>query len=137
MIELNTKDTEEINHGHTHVLIAEDDEIIYFYLNEVLKLHQIKTSYARDGEEAVEAIRTIPGINIILMDIRMPRMNGLEATRQIKLIRPEIPVIAQSAFDSEEDIRNALQAGCDDYISKPIDRRVLLKRLQKLSILNR
>jgi CheY-like chemotaxis protein len=111
------------------VLIAEDDELIYFFIEEVLRLNQIKTFHANDGVEAVEAIQSNPDIDLILMDTRMSRMNGLEATRQIKKIRPDVPIIAQSAFVSEEDKERAFEAGCVDFIGKPIDRNLLLKKI--------
>lgn len=113
------------------VLIAEDDELIYFFIEEVLRLNNIKTYHANDGIDAVEAIKSYPDIDLVLMDTRMSRMNGLEATRLIKMIRPDIPVIAQSAFVSEEDTQRALEAGCVDFIPKPIDKNILLKKIAR------
>lgn len=114
---------------YTTVLVAEDEDEIYFYLQELLKLYGIKTVYARDGIEAIEIIKNNKPIDLILMDIKMPRMDGLEATRQIRTFRPDIPIIAQTAFNTDEDIQNALKAGCNDHISKPFNKDVLLKKI--------
>lgn len=113
----------------SNVLIAEDDEPSYILLSEILKKNNINTFYASNGLEAVNMLKEKPHINLILMDIKMPTMNGLEATRLIKELRPEIPIIAQSAFINETDIQNALQAGCNDFISKPIERKKLLEKI--------
>lgn len=72
-----------------------------------------------------------PDIDLILMDIRMPVMDGLEATKQIKSIRPELPVIAQTAYAFSEEKMQILSFGCDDYISKPIERKKLIELIDK------
>lgn len=113
------------------ILVAEDDESIYFYLQQLLMINNIETLHARNGIEAIEIIKSNDNIDLILMDIKMPRMDGLQATRQIKAIKPGIPVIAQSAFTTEVDIQNAYDAGCNDYISKPFDSKALLNKIAK------
>jgi signal transduction histidine kinase/DNA-binding response OmpR family regulator len=113
------------------VLIAEDDELSFTLLKETLKRSGISTCHARNGLEAVEMVKTLENISLILMDIKLPEMNGLDATREIKKIKPEVPVIAQSAYISQADIRDALNAGCDDYITKPIDIRLLMNKIAK------
>lgn len=113
------------------ILVAEDDETIYFYLQQLLMINSIETIHARNGYEAVEIVKSNDNIDLILMDIKMPRMDGLQATREIKAIKPGIPVIAQSAFTTEEDIQSAYDAGCDDYICKPFDSKTLLKKIAK------
>ncbi len=82
---------------------------------------------AQTGEEAVEACRLHPDIDLILMDIQLPVMNGYEATRQIREFNTEVVIIAQTAFALIGDKEKALDAGCDDYISKPINADELLK----------
>jgi CheY-like chemotaxis protein len=77
---------------------------------------------AWDGEEAVEQVKNHNEISLVLMDIKMPRMNGYEATRLIKKNRPKLPVIAQTAYALSRDMKKALEAGCDNYISKPINK---------------
>jgi PAS domain S-box-containing protein len=111
------------------ILIAEDEEFIYFFLNEVLKLNNYNTIHARNGHEAINAVNSNPDIKLILMDGRMPVMNGLEATRQIKKIRPDIPIIALSAMALDSDIEEALGAGCNDYLTKPIEVKALLDKI--------
>lgn len=111
------------------VLIAEDDENSYLYLKTLLENNNISTIHAKDGIEAINTMENNPFIRIVLMDIKMPRMNGLEAIKKIRTVRPEIPIIAQSAFITEEDIQKAYQAGCTDYIKKPIERRTLLNKI--------
>jgi CheY-like chemotaxis protein len=113
------------------VLVAEDDELSYTLLKETLKRSGISTCHARNGLEAVEMVKTLENISLILMDIKLPEMNGLDATREIKKFKPEVPVIAQSAYISQSDIREALNAGCDDYITKPIDIRLLMNKIAK------
>jgi PAS domain S-box-containing protein len=112
-----------------NILIAEDDEISYFFLKESLSQKHIFTQRASNGQEAVDMIRNQSKINLVLMDIRMPVMDGIEAIKQIKKIKPETPIIAQSAFATEKEIHHSFEAGCDDYITKPIDIHVLLNKI--------
>ena len=81
--------------------------------------------------EAVELVEHHPEINLVLMDIKMPVMNGYEATRLIKEQRPDLPVIAQSAFTSNEEREKARKAGCDSFITKPINKTELLELITK------
>jgi len=111
------------------VLIAEDDEISYVLLRESLKLKNINTYRARNGQEAVEMIRNQSDINLVLMDIKMPVMGGIEATKLIKEIKPRTPVIVQSAYANQSEIQQTYQAGCDDYMTKPININVLFNKI--------
>ena len=86
---------------------------------------------AVNGEEAIQQIEDNLKIRLVLMDIKMPVMNGFDATRQIKQLRPDLPVIAQTAYASEEDRQKSLGAGCDDYISKPINKELLMSIIRK------
>lgn len=116
--------------GGKRVLIVEDDEMSLIYLREVLKSTQIEVTFAKNGVQAVEMVQSDPAIDIILMDIKLPEMDGFEATRQIKKLRPEIPVIAQTAYAMADDEQKSLEVGCDEYISKPINRRKLLETME-------
>ena len=81
---------------------------------------------AKDGLEAIDIFKVqILRIDVVLMDIKMPKMNGLDATRKIKEIKPDIPIIAQTAFAMRDEKENAIAAGCDDYIIKPIRKEEL------------
>lgn len=113
------------------ILVAEDDYFSFELIHEYLFKSGIKIIHATTGEEAVKAALTSPGIDIVLMDIRMPVLNGYEATRQIRKIRPELPVIAQSAYTMDEDRKNALAAGCNEFLPKPLDRELFFNTLRK------
>lgn len=114
-----------VNWNNKTILIAEDEDSNFRYLEMVLKKTQVTILWAKDGLEAIELSKQhIP--DLILMDIKMPNMDGLEATRKIKKIHPEIPIIAQTAFAMENDERLSLEAGCNSYLSKPIKANKLL-----------
>ncbi len=108
------------------VLIAEDEDYNYMYLLELLEPYKIKVIRVRNGMEAVEVCKKNK-IDIVLMDIKMPVMNGYEATRQLKILFPKLPVIAQTAYAMSDDHEKAIESGCDQYISKPIKRDALLE----------
>lgn len=132
--ELNELSREKESSPEMCILVAEDDEISYTLIRESLKRKGIHTCHARNGREAVDLIKNIRNISMTLMDIKLPVLSGLEAAREIKKIRPEMPVIAQSAYISQADIRQALDAGCDDYITKPIDISILLNKIEKYNL---
>jgi two-component system cell cycle response regulator DivK len=113
------------------VLIAEDEETNFVYLHTALLKTKINVIRAKNGREAVDMSRINPSIDIILMDIKMPEMNGLEATKSIKSFRKDIPIIAQTAFAMDEDKRNCTSVGCDDFLSKPIRYKVLIEAMGK------
>ena len=114
------------------ILIVDDDSMSTLLLQKNLKGEKIAILYAENGWEAVELVRHHPEINLVLMDIKMPVMNGFEATRLIKQQRPELPVIAQSAFTSKEERQKARDAGCDNFITKPINKTELLEMVRVL-----
>ncbi|OFY45086.1 MAG: hypothetical protein A2X18_14220 [Bacteroidetes bacterium GWF2_40_14] len=113
------------------VLIAEDDESSYLLLKTLLNRIGISTLLAKNGTEAVNMCKEISGIDLILMDISMPEINGLEATKIIKQSYPQIRIIAQTAYSVFGDKERALLEGCDDYISKPIEKNVLYSVISK------
>ena len=113
------------------ILIAEDEETNFIYLETALQKTDVIIHRAKNGREAVELARLNPQLDLILMDIKMPEMNGLEATRSIKSFRKDVIVIAQTAFAMEEDRRNCTAVGCDDFLPKPIRYKVLLETLAK------
>jgi signal transduction histidine kinase len=107
--------------GKGKILIAEDDWISSQYLNKLLSNTNITVIHAENGKEAVELVRNSPDIDLILMDIRMPVMGGIEATKIIKKLRPDLPIIAQTAYAYNEEKNKIIAVGCDGYLSKPID----------------
>lgn len=117
------------NPPYAEILIADDEESIYSYLSEFLKRRNIKAYHAINGREALNMAKANAGIGLVLMDCRMPLMDGLEATRLIKEFRPQLPIIGLSALANDNDIQAALEAGCNDYIIKPVDLDVLYKKI--------
>ncbi|MCX6154845.1 MAG: PAS domain S-box protein [Candidatus Kapabacteria bacterium] len=103
------------------ILIAEDDFTSFRLLQTSLKNKNYELILAENGQKAVEMVLHNSDIDIVFMDIRMPVMDGFEATRQIKKLRPQLPVIAQTAYAFSEEKMQIMTAGFDDYISKPID----------------
>ncbi len=114
------------------ILISDDDAMSTLLLQQFFKSQDITFLCAENGWEAVELVQHHPEINLVLMDIKMPIMNGYEATGLIKKQRPELPIIAQSAFTSKEERRKAKEAGCDDFITKPIRKSELLEKMHEL-----
>ena len=113
------------------ILIAEDDEPSELLLSAALKGIGREVITVRTGVEAVEAGRKNPDIDLILMDIRMPEMDGYEATRKIREFNKKVIIIAQTAFALIGDGEKAIEAGCDDYISKPVGVKKLLELIGK------
>ena len=113
------------------VLIVEDDEISSIHLTELLKVAVKKIGTAKNGQEALDACRKDKSIDLILMDIKMPVMDGIVATKMIREFNKDVIIIAQTAFAFEEDRQNALAAGCNDFISKPIKKDKLIKLINR------
>ncbi|MCT4599947.1 MAG: response regulator [Marinifilaceae bacterium] len=120
-----------INWGEKKILIAEDAEDNFFLLSAILKKTKISIVRATNGQEAVDLCKENDDIQAVLMDISMPVMDGLEATKLIKEFRPDLPIIIQTAYAMESDKETSFSAGCDDYISKPIRRNFLMELLSK------
>ena len=116
------------NWSNKTILIAEDEESNYRYLEMVLNKTKANIVWAKDGIEAINLWKEHEP-DLILMDIKMPSMDGLEATREIKKTHPEIPIIAQTAYAMENDERLSLEAGCNSYLSKPIKATKLIETL--------
>ena len=109
--------------GKPVILIAEDDDYSYLYLKQIFNTSPIEIIRATNGAKAVEICRSNSLINLVLMDLKMPVMDGLDATRQIKAINKNIPVIAVTARVMNEEEVTARKAGCDDFVSKPFNRK--------------
>lgn len=112
------------------ILVVEDDKASYEYLKVILERQEINTLKANNGEEAIKYCKENPSIDLVLMDINMPVMNGFLATKAIKKFKPDLPIIAQTAYAIAGDKEKALEAGCDDYISKPINKKELLEKIE-------
>jgi signal transduction histidine kinase len=113
------------------ILIAEDENSNFELLKASIGRTKIKIIRAMNGDEAVELVKKNDHINLVLMDIRMPNLNGYDATRQIKMLKPKLPIISITAYAMTEDETKSLEAGCDMYISKPIRPSNLLTLLNE------
>lgn len=116
---------------YPNILIAEDVESNFLYLKAVLSKLNAVIYWAKNGIEAVEICTKIGNIDLVLMDLQMPEMNGYEATEILKKKFPELPVIAQTAFAMSDDREKAIDAGCDDYLAKPIKSKDLLSMVEQ------
>jgi hypothetical protein len=113
------------------ILIVEDDEISEMLITKTVKIFSKEIFKARTGVEAIDACRINPDIDLIMMDIKMPETNGYEATRQIRQFNNKVIIIAQTAFVLKGEKEKAIKAGCNDYISKPIDKALLKELVSK------
>lgn len=118
------------------VLIAEDEDSNFVVLAMVMrKSFNAKVLHALNGLEAIKMVQSNPDIDVVLMDLKMPVMDGFEATAQLKKLQPDLPVIAITAFAMSGDEHRAMEIGCDYYIAKPVSRRELHKAMRKFGFL--
>ena len=120
-----------LKNKHITLLVAEDEEYNMLYINELFSNSKYKIIEAHNGAEAIELALTNPEIDMVFMDIKMPIVNGNEAMLQIKAKKPNLPIIALSAYAMESDIENALSKGFNDYLTKPIDRKKIFELIQR------
>ena len=116
------------------ILIAEDEDVNYTFIEALFeqdKSTNYKLLHARTGKEAVDICKANRSIDLVLMDIKMPELNGLEATQKIKSFLPHLPIIAQTAYSTETDKKRVLEHGCDNFISKPIKKELLFEIVSK------
>ena len=112
------------------ILVAEDEEYNYLYLDELLNKLGLKHVQAKDGKEAIDICRENKNVNLILMDIKMPVIDGYTAAQKIKEFSPKIPIIAQSAYALEHE-REKFRDVFDEYLAKPINKEIFLMTLRK------
>jgi len=123
-----------LNNEALVILLAEDEEMNYLFFEALFqdKLNiEYKLIHARNGKEAVDICLTNNDIDIVLMDIKMPVLNGYKAAQKIKLKKPDLPIIAQTAYSTQRDKEIAIKNGCDDFISKPINKNDLFDLIEK------
>lgn len=121
--------------NHT-ILIAEDDEISFKFLDLVLtKKTNVNIIWAINGQMAVDFCRLYEHIDLILMDVQLPIIDGVEAIRQIKSFKPHIPIIVQTANAFNDEWEKCFEAGCDEYINKPVNLPDLFQRIENLMCL--
>ena len=112
------------------LLVVEDEDHNYAYIHEILKKTHATIIRAENGIKAIDIFKQ-GLIDLILMDIKLPLMDGFKATIEIKKIKPSVPIIAQTAFAMEKEKIACLKAGCDDYIAKPYEPAKLLERMKR------
>ncbi len=128
----NKAQSESYNWADKVILIAEDEMISYMLLEEKLAKTRIKVLWAQNGKRAIELYKANLKIDMVLTDLAMPGMNGFEVIQQIREINADIPIIIQSAFFSRDEKEKGFKAGCDEFITKPINTQTLLATLNEL-----
>jgi two-component system cell cycle response regulator DivK len=113
------------------VLIVEDNETSNIYFEAALRKTKANLIWAKNGLEAVETAKNNANIDLILMDINMPKMDGIEATKIIKSVYPDIIIVVQTAFILSGEERMCQEAGCDEFITKPIRLKYLLDTINR------
>ncbi|HUX52975.1 MAG TPA: PAS domain S-box protein [Williamwhitmania sp.] len=131
-----TKDTAALKTANVeqklNILVVEDDKISAQFLHDILQPFAAQLLFARTGGEAVKLCRENSNVNLVLMDIKMPDMDGLEATRIIRTFNKEVVIIAQTAYALTGDREKTINAGCNEYLTKPLSRRELTLTIEKL-----
>lgn len=113
------------------ILIVEDNETSNIYFEAALRKTKANLIWAKNGLDAIEIVKKTEHLDLILMDINMPKMDGIEATRIIKETRPEIIIVVQTAFILSGEERLCQEAGCDEFITKPIRLKYLLDTINR------
>ncbi len=117
-------------------MVAEDEELNFKLLNHFLTPLNITVIHAKNGLEAVEICKSGKKVDLIFMDLKMPVMNGFDATRQIKEFLPALPIIAQTAYSTEADKEKTFACGCSDFISKPFTQDEILTLIKKQLVID-
>lgn len=124
----------EVNWNYRTILVVDDIEPNRTYLIEALKSTQAKIEFAKNGNEAIKKCLNNKEIDLVLMDLHLPGLSGLAATREIKKIRSDVTIIAQTAFIMSGEMQKTIEAGCDDYIAKPIRTNELIIKIRNCLI---
>jgi CheY-like chemotaxis protein len=131
--EIEKEDTrlKSYNWNHSKILVVEDDPSSQRFIRETLKSTRANVLFTDNGADAIKNFTANPDTSIILMDIKLPDKDGLEITRKIREINKDVPIIATTAYAMENDKSQAIEHGCNDYLSKPLDKNELLKTMNK------
>ncbi|MGQ1889732.1 response regulator [Thermophagus sp. OGC60D27] len=116
--------------GDKVILVVEDVDTNKIFFDAALRRTSAKILWAKDGQKAIELFKDNE-VDLVLMDLQLPIMDGYTATREIKKINPNIPIIAQTAHVMSGEREKCMEAGCDDYLAKPIRLKVLIETLSK------
>ena len=125
-----TQESREFSFNNESILIVEDDPINFTYLQEIISEYCITIVHMDTAKKAIEAVKQT-NFQLVLMDIQLPGEDGNYAIREIKKTNPDLPIIAQSAYAFESDKQKSFDAGCDDYIIKPIIKEELLRKIKQ------
>ncbi|WP_395074494.1 response regulator [Flavobacterium sp.] len=126
-----SKSTEVILESSINILVAEDDNVNYLLIQKILSSDKINVIRAIDGVEAVKIFKENSHFDFIFMDIRMPNMNGHDAFKEIRALNSIIPIVAQTSYSFPEEITKIVQTGFTDYVSKPLNKDLVLDMLNK------
>lgn len=118
------------------ILLVEDEALGRLFFQSVLRHTHAHLLLAKNGKEAIEMVERHSEIDLVLMDIQLPVMDGLEATKEIRKIRPELHIIAQTAYTLDNDRQKAMKAGCNDYLAKPIEVELMFEKIEKVFMTN-
>jgi len=125
----------EYNWSDKIILIAEDEIMNYLYLEEALRETKAEVVWCQNGKDAVDkVVKEKIRFNVVLMDVKMPLMNGYDATKLIKKFAPKIPVIIQTAYAMQKEKAKGYEAGCNEYLEKPVKQDRLLSTISKYII---
>lgn len=131
----NTNNVFDVNWNDKVILVADDVEMNYLFIEAALRKTNVNLMWAKNGKEAFSMFnynyQKDEDIDLIIMDIQMPYLNGYEATRRIKQVSGDVPIISHTAYDFEEEKEKSIKAGCDDYISKPVTSKMLISKLNQ------
>lgn len=119
----------EYNWKNKTILVAEDMEMNFILLKKSLERTNVTILRARNGSEMVDMVKANHNIDLVLLDMGMPVMDGYEATRTVRSEGSNIPIIAQTAFSLENEKDKVLEAGCDDFVEKPINTAILFNKI--------
>lgn len=122
---------EEYHWNNKTILIAEDDENSYMFIKEILRKTGVHIIRSENGKQVTDMVQKYEEVDLILMDVLLPEVDGYEATRNVKKLFPDLPVIAQTAFAMDGDKEKSILAGCDDYITKPLNANNLLAKINQ------
>ncbi len=121
-----------LNLEHKKVLVVEDEELNWLLLSELLSETGAELKWVDNGYEAIDLVKNKQKFDLILMDIKLPFLDGYETTKAIKALDPSIPIIAQTAFALPDEEEACMKAGCDEYLSKPINVEEFIFKAQRI-----
>jgi CheY-like chemotaxis protein len=120
-----------LNLENKKILVVEDDDLSFLYLNYLLMLTKVSFIREKSGIDAIERFRNDPDFDLILMDLQLPDMDGKQVTREIRKLNREVPIIAQTAFVLDYELKECTEVGCNEHITKPIDIKEFFEKVDR------